>query len=131
MADVKAVRHLLVNNVGLVAVVPASKITAGPIPQGTALPAIGVMHISTVRRQGVAESAVHYAQARVQVTVMAPTYPLQKSILALVRAALPRSRGTVNGVKVDAILPDLEGPDFANEEGIFMGSHDFIVLFNE
>jgi len=132
LSDVKAVRYLLANNAPLIAAVPAARVFAGLIPQGTTLPALAVSHISTIRRHTVPGSAVEFCTSRVQVTAHASTYASQKQVLALVRAALPRSRGTVNGVKVDAILSDIEGPDFRDDEaGIFMGSHDFIVKFNE
>lgn len=131
MSDVKAVRHLLATHAPLLAVVPAARILAGALPQGVELPAISVTHISTQRRHTVAPGVSAFCTARVQVTVLAATYPSQKAVLALVRAALPRSRGTVNGVKVDSILSDTEGPDFTNEAGVFLGSHDFIVHFSE
>lgn len=132
MSDVIVTRYLLANNAPVVAVVPATKIMAGDIPQGTVLPAIAVSHVSTLRRHAVAGTATEFCAARVQVTVMAATYPQVKSILTLVRAALPRSRGTVNGVAVDSILSDIEGPDFKDDEtGAYMQSNDFIVKFNE
>jgi hypothetical protein len=132
MSDVKAVRYLLANSAPLVAVVPAAQIVAGVLPQGTALPAIAVSHVSTVRQHLVAATATQLCISRVQVTVLASTYPSQKDVLALVRAALPRSRGTVNGVNVDSILHDLDGPDFRDDEaGVFMGSADFIVRYVE
>lgn len=132
MSDVKAVRYLLANNAPLIAVVPAARVFAGLIPQGTALPALAVSHISTIRRHMVPGSTVEFCTARVQVTAHAKTYAEQKQVLKLVRAALPRSRGAVNGVNVDAILSDIEGPDFRDDEaGIFMGSADYIVRFNE
>ena len=69
---------------------------------------------------------------RVQVTVIAGTYPSQKAVLALVRAALPRSRGTVNGCAVDSILPDVEGPDFSDPDaGLYIGSLDYVVTYTE
>lgn len=132
MSDVKAVRYLLANNASLIAVVPAARIFSGVIPQGTTLPALGVSHVSTVRRQAVSNDT--FCTARVQVTVLAATYPTQKSILALVRAAVTRKPGTVNSVKVDTILKDLEGPDFRNDAvdpPIYMQSQDFIVHYTE
>ena len=130
MSDVKAVLYLLANNSTLNAQVPASRIFAGVIPQGTAAPAIAVTHVSTVRPQMV-NPASKLCVSRVQVTVMAATYQTQKSVLALVRAALPRSRGTVNGVAVDSILIDIEGPDFTDEAGLDMGSIDYRVTYTE
>lgn len=132
MSDVAVVRYLLANSAGLIAVVPATKIIAGTIPQGTALPAISVTHLSTVRRQPVGTPANVFCTSRVQVTVMAKTYPTQKSIMALVRAALPRTKGTVSGIVVDSLMPDFEGPDFKNDEiGAHVGSIDYIVTYKE
>ena len=132
MSGVAIVRHLLANNAALVAQVPATKIMAGQIPINTILPAISVAHISGVQRNIVAMNAEKYQVTdRVQVTVMAGTYGLQKSILALIRAACPHTRGTVNGFDCDSILPDVEGPDFRDDAAaIFMQSQDFIVKFS-
>jgi hypothetical protein len=132
MSDVKAVRHLLANNASLIAVVPAAKIMAGLIPQGTALPAIAVSHVSTTRQRMIASPGVEHYTSRVQVTVMATTYPQQKTILGLIKAALPRTRGAVNGVIVGSLLFDLAGPDFRDDEiGSFMGSLDYIITHSE
>jgi len=132
MSDVKAVRYLLANNAAMIAVVPAARIYAGIVPQGTALPAIAVTHVSTNRRRIVAGSLVKFCTSRVQVTVMASTYPAQKSTLKLVRDALPETRGTINGVNVDSIANESDGPDFRDDAaGIFMGSTDFMVMFIE
>jgi hypothetical protein len=132
MSDVHVVRYLLAHNAGVIAVVPADRIMAGILPQGIALPALAVTHVSTIRKNYVAETAVDWCTSRVQVTGMAATYPALKSLLVLVRAALPRSRGTVDSVAVDAILSDIEGPDFRDDaEGVFMQSHDFVVTYNE
>lgn len=130
MSDVKAVRYLLAHNAALIAVVPAVRIVAGVIEQGTPLPALAVTHVTTIRHQLIARAG--QCVARVQVTVLAATYPEVKSILTLVRAALPRTHGTVNGVKVESLVHDVEGPDFRDDDaGIFMGSQDVIVTYNE
>lgn len=132
MADAVAViRYLLANNAGLTAQVPVDRIMAGVLPQGTALPAVSVMHVSTTRAQNLS-AASGLATSRVQVSVHAATYPTLRQVLDLVRAAVPRSRGTVNGTSVDGILPDAEGPDFTTDQpAIYHGSHDFIVTFPE
>ena len=132
MSDVKVIRYLLANNTALTNVVAATKIMPGVIPQGTTLPAIAVSHISTVRAKEVAKGATEYCTSRVQITVQTKDYPTQKSILALVRAALPRTRGTINGVSVDRVMHEIDGPDWRDDDaGIFMGSVDYIVGFNE
>ena len=130
MSDVKAVRYLLANNAPLNAQVPAVRVIGGVLPQGIELPAISVTHVSTVRPQMV-NAASKLCVSRVQVTVMAASYQSQKDVMALVRAALPRSRGSVNGVAVDSILIDIEGPDFTDEAGLYMGSIDYRVTYTE
>jgi hypothetical protein len=131
MSDVKVIRYLLSHNTALNAVVPATRIMAGVLPQGIAAPAIVVTHISTVRKNFVAEYAVDYCTARTQVMVMAADYPTLKSTLALVRGSLPRSRGSVSGVAVEAVIADFEGPDFPDDAGLWYSTHDFQVIFNE
>jgi hypothetical protein len=133
MSGVIAIRALLANNANLLAVVPATKIMAGVIPLDTVLPAIGISHISTVERNTVAmDSAQVMATERVQVTVQAKSYADQKSILELVRKACPNTHGTVNGIEVDSILPEIAGPDLRDDELlIFVQSRDFIVKFIE
>lgn len=130
MSDVKAVRYLLANSATLIAQVPAARIIGGVLPQGMALPAISVMHVSTVRPSFVAASA-GMSIARVQVTIFSATYATQKSIMALIRAALPRSRGSVNGVAVESIIPDTEGPDATDDAGLYIGSIDYRVTYTE
>lgn len=133
MSAVKVVRSLLASNWPLLQVVPAAKIMAGAIPLNTVLPALAVSHISTVERNTVAmDTATVLATSRVQVTVQAKSYAEQKSILELVRKALPNTHATVKGVQVDSILPEGAGPDFRDDEaGIFMQSRDFLVKYTE
>lgn len=131
MSDVKATRYLLANNIALTAVVPADHI-ASDLPQGVTLPIIEVSHITTVYRHTIASSGADDCKSRVQVTVHATSRLAQKAIMALVRAALPRMRGVVNGVTVKSVLKDVIGPDFRNDEiGSFIGSQDFIIEYIE
>ena len=132
MSAVKVVRYLLAHNAPLLAVVPATEIMAGILPQDVALPALGVMHVSTTRQHLIAGSATELCTSRVQVTVQAADYPTQKAVLALVRAALKRQRGVIAGVDVKSVLSDVEGPDFSDAAAeICAGSIDWIVKFNE
>lgn len=131
MPDVKVVRHQLVANAALAAVVDEAGIVGGVIPQGTPLPAIAVNHISAMPRHPVKPRATTYRVARVQVTVQAASYPELRQTLALARGALAPVRGVIAGVSVDSLLLDSEGPDFRNDEaGIFMGSIDCIVAYS-
>lgn len=131
MSGVKVIRYLLANNAPLVAVVPTTKISTGELPQGIALPAIEVNSISTNWASEISAQS-KYASSRVQVTILATSYPQQKSIMELVRTAIPRTGGTINGVNVDCILRDQEGPDFRDDDiGSFMQVQDYFVKYND
>ena len=126
MSGTAIVRSLLAANGALIAVIPAARIFCGVIPINTELPAIAVTQVSGVQRNTLGMNASSYMVTdRVQVTVLAESYTLQKSYMALIRAALPNTRGTVNGFSVDSILIDVEGPDMLD----FQQSTDFMVRF--
>ncbi len=115
----------------MVAVVPAARIVPGVVRQGTALPAIGITQVSGVSRKTLAGSeAAKLVTERVQVTVLATSYRQQKDILALVRAALPPTRGQINGFACDSIEDDIEGPDLYNPDPEFYEQgQDFFIRF--
>ena len=129
MSGVAVVRYLLANHAALTAEVPATRILGGPAPLKTALPAISVAHISGMPRITVAnDSTKRLHTDRIQVMVHAGSYAAKGPLLALVMAACTGRRGTTNGVDLDSILPDLEGPDLDEPEAfIFRRSRDFIV----
>ena len=131
MSDVKVVRALLVASTTLIAAVPALKIVAGAVPEGTAMPAIGVTHVGRNWGKDISRQST-WVVARTQVTVMASSYPEQKRLIDLVLAAIPRRPGVVSGVKVDNIARESGGPDFEDEAAnIYMQTQDFMVAYNE
>lgn len=132
MSGVAIVRHLLANSSPLTSAVPATRIQAGVLPLGTPIPAISVTQIAGQQHNNLAMASAQYlVTQRIQVTVLAATYPLVKAALALIRAALPLSRGTINGFTCDAVLPDIEGPDlYDNELKVHVNSVDYMVTFH-
>jgi hypothetical protein len=133
---------LLANAAAITAVVPATRIMAGDLPLNTVLPAIAVTEISSVPLNmiRVNESPKMHTE-RVQVSVLCKAseikppppgtgYPGVKALLKLVLAACPSQRGTVNGVAVDSIVPDTEGPDLSDDAtALYSQSRDFIVKY--
>jgi len=131
MSGVAIVRYKLANAAGVTAVVPATRIQAGTMPENTALPFISVSQISSTPLNQVARTS-GLRMDRVQVTVEAASYVQMRQILALVRTALPYTRGTVNSVACDSIVPDVEGPE--GFDGVLMShfqSQDYIVHWSE
>ena len=141
MSGVAVIRYLLANASAVTAVVPAARIMAGDLPLNTVMPAISIVQISSVPRNTVkmGEASVQHTE-RVQVSVLfkgpqgSPAgagYPGVRSLLKLVLAACPHTRGTVNGISVDSIVPDLEGPDLSDyATALYSGSRDFFVRWN-
>ena len=136
MSGVAVVRHLLVNAAAVTAVVPAARIMAGDLPLKTAMPAITITQISGMPRLTLAmtePNRLHTDRVQVTVLVKGPEqggegYPILRTILGLVLAACPNQNGTVNGVTVDSILPDIEGPDLADmATALYSSSRDFLV----
>ena len=118
--------------------IAANRIMAGDLPLSTVLPAITVTQISGVPRLTVAMIEPNRLNTdRVQVSVLfkgpagSPSglgYPGVKNMMKLVLAACPNQRGTINGINVDSILPDTEGPDLQDDAtSLFSQSRDFIV----
>lgn len=131
MSGTSIVWYKLTQAAALTAVVPATRIKAGVLPQGTALPCISVTLISGNTLAQVSKSSGLHTD-RVQITVDAGSYPQVRQILALCRAALPYTRGTVNSVKCDSIVPDIEGPDgFDDLLKSYFQSQDYIVTWSE
>ena len=132
MSGVAVVRFVLANNAAVVAQVPAARIMAGILPISTTLPAIGVSLVDTRERTNVAmDMSTIHSTARVQVTVLGQTYVQARTVIELVRKALGYQRGSINGVDVDSILPDDEGPDFRDPDtGVHQSSRDYFVRFN-
>ena len=138
MSGVAVIRYLLANAAAVTAVVPATRIMAGDLPLGTSMPAIAVTQVDSIPHNLIRISdspKVHVD--RVQVTVYRGAspgdagYPGLKSLLALVLAACASTHGSVNGIAVDGITPDLEGPDLPiSEEKIFTRSRDFFVRWS-
>lgn len=133
MSGVAVIRHLLASHSPLTAEVPATRIMAGDLPLNTDLPAISVTQIDSMPRHTLAMTEGNPLHSdRVQVTVHVRTdeggYPELRSLLALVLAACPNTRGTVNGVACDSVLPDVEGPDLEDAAtNLLTGSRDFLV----
>ena len=132
MNGVIAVRTLLVTDTGMTALVPEARIAAGMLPQGTDLPAISLMSVSSADRNIPAPSHKRRVTERVQVTVLAASYRQVKAILSAVRRATADQMPIIDGLFDVTVHTDTAGPDFVDEEtGIHMQSQDLRVSFNE
>lgn len=130
MNGVAAIRQILAADATLTALVPATRIAAGVLPQGTTLPAISVMSVSSVDRNIPNPGASKHVMDRVQVSVLAANYPSLKAVITAVRNAGRDKYPTVSGISNVVVHTDGQGPDFMNEEAsIYMAEQDFKVSF--
>lgn len=130
MSGVAVIRYMLANDATLTATVPATRIIAGILPINTTLPAISITQISGSRLEVIKHGSNEHVIDRVQVTVLATTYPQQKTTLGLVKSAIQSTRGSVNGVSVDSIKQDITGPDLYNDDPvIYEQSVDYFVKY--
>lgn len=132
MSAVRIIRALLVADAALVALVPANRIVAGIPAQGVALPLVAITEISRTDRNLIKGSSESRSTSRVQVTVMAASYPAQKTLLAAVRHAARDKVGALSGLSDVAVHLDGTGPDFMDSDtAIYQQGQDFKVSFTE
>lgn len=132
MSAVRIIRALLLVDAAVLAVVPGERVFAGIIPQGTPSPCLAITEVSRVDASPVKAGATSRCLSRVQVTVVAKSYPDQKSLLAAVRHACRDKVGSVAGVDGVTAHLDSTGPDFSDPDtGFYMQSQDFKVGFIE
>ena len=130
MSGTAIIKSLLGANAALVAQVPATRIFVGDVPLNTTLPAISVKRISGTSYLPMdMVLTTTFQTQRIQVTLLTKT-AAQDAIWALIRPALPNTRGTVSTFAVDSILPGIEGPDMFDQVAvIYQQSTDYMVKF--
>lgn len=146
MSAVKIIRALLAADTIVSALVPSSRIIAGVLPQGVVLPAVAVTEVSRVDRDSLKPGSFAHSTSRVQVTVIAASYPVQKQLLEAVRHACRDKLGVLDstvvgdwqtyflhiGISGVSVLLAGTGPDFNDSvTGFYMQSQDFKVSFTE
>lgn len=125
----EAVVYAVLSAAAGVSALVGARIYPGQVPEARGLPAIGVEHISGVRVGRIdAQAPTHPTQSRIQVNLLATSYPQLKSLRAAVIAALQYQRGPLAGVQVISVLPDTQGPDTVDPDaGVYHQPLDFLV----
>ena len=131
MSATTVIRAILVANAALTARIPAGRIRLGALPLGLDLPAIGITSVSGVPRNTLSMAEPQrLVRERIQVTVYGKTYPELDQAARLVPQAVKSARGTVAGLLVRAVIPDIIGPDIEHiDPVIFARSFDFHVFY--
>lgn len=126
----KALTALLSANAPLITLV-GDRIYPHALPQGCALPALVVELVTDVPQLTIDPTAgFNLNRARMQVTVLASSYPDQKNVLAAVVAACNYQRGVLASVRVNSIVRAVTGPDMTDDDRtVFHQSVDFFVTY--
>lgn len=132
MNGTAAVRSLLVADATLLALVPADRIMAGNLPVNTTLPAISVFDVSSVDEQFTDEPGKRFTTDRIQITVLAATYPSLVEVLAAAKSACDAKFPTVSGLSNVVVRTDGQGPYFTDEaSSIHMRTQDYRVSYTQ
>lgn len=124
--------QLLKADAGVLALVPAARIMAGVHPQGTTLPAIAVAPVSGVDLQFHDDAPSRFVTDRIQVTVLAASYPSLQAVRAAVKSAGDAKRPTVTGIANVVVRTDGQGPWFMDEAAsIHLQTQDFKVSYTQ
>lgn len=128
----KVVRALLAADPTVSASV-GTRIYPVTLPEGAALPAIVLDHISTVDQPTIdANAPLALVESRISVQVIADSYVTLKSLIEACRTALQFKRGTIAGVSVVTVRRALVGPEYKDDElKSFAQPQDFLVLHFE
>ncbi|CDO37146.1 DUF3168 domain-containing protein [Novosphingobium sp. KN65.2] len=132
MNGVVAIRQLLIADAALTALVPATRIQGGVLPQGTALPSVSITTVSGVDRNIPSPGATRHVTDRIQATVLAANYPSLLAVMDAVKKASADKFPTVSGISNVVVHTDGEGPDFMDETAsIYLRTQDFRVSYTE
>lgn len=125
-------RGFLVSRPELIALLPATRITAGVIPNGTALPAIGLTVVSADDRLTLAGGSSSKVTARIQITVAGKDNKSADDVLRQARAACKNKVGSIAGVPgVVAVHLLNVGPEFEHEAGFIVMTQDVRVIYTD
>jgi hypothetical protein len=128
----KVVRSLLLANATVSGAV-ANRVYPVTLPEGTALPAIVLDHVSTVEQPTIdANAPFALVESRISVTVISDVYTTMKTLMDACRVALNYKRGSISGVNVVSVRRALVGPEYKDDQlRSFAQSQDFMVLHFE
>lgn len=121
----ESVVDILTAHAGLTALV-SDRVGPAPKPQGSALPAISYLRVSTVATHA-HSGGVGLKRTRMQFDVWATSALSASAVVAQLEAALEHYRGTVAGVRIDAALSVMDLERYSPETGSYRRIVDFYI----
>lgn len=128
MSAEKVIYNLLSTNAPLKLVIPTTRMYAGVVPIGAVYPALCYNLVSSGDATAIGLTTIK-SRSRIQITVVAKSYPEVKSLVDKIRVACNLKRGTFNGVVTDSVIMDNIGADYRDDEtGVFYSTVDFNIV---
>lgn len=118
---------LLRDDPNFVAIVDATRMKLGALPDNIALPAVLIRIISSVERHKLRRGATTRTIDRVSVTVRADSYREQARLIKLIKASCAGRTGDIGNGKSVSILTAGTGPDLRGPGDSFEQAQDFRV----
>lgn len=141
MSGSLVIRYLLANYAPITAIIPPDQIIAGDLSINTDRPCIIILHIDGDDFRTLKRGGRSLITDRVQISTLVDGqrsatpgtgYMGLVEIMRLVPKACPNMHGIVNGIDVDSIDLENEGPDLNDESAsLFSRSRDFLVRYYE
>jgi hypothetical protein len=133
VSGVAIIRELLARDPAVVVMVPADRIVAGLLKQGSPIPALTAHQVGDTEAETTARNlSLRMMRERVQVTALAKDWVTMKKIIKAASLGGGVYTGTVLGFKVCSVLPlGANGEIPPGEDGIYEQSRDFMVTFLE
>ena len=100
-------------------------------PQKATFPHVVYQRISTERTKTHDQTAKGLTTARIQFDVFAESYKTANDVIAALREALQGKSETMSGLRVQAILPELEYHADESDEDYFRLTVDYRISFSE
>lgn len=133
MSGVAILRELLADHPPVTSIASASRVVAGILPEGAALPALSVHEVGNSEEPTIARNMPNrMIRERVQVTALSKDWAEMKRLLRAAALGPGVKTGFVKGYKVCSVLPVGTGPEIPpGTSGIYEQSRDFVVTFLE
>ena len=109
----------------------ADRIYPVQVPQNATFPCVTYSRVSANRWSAMG-SDTGLVEKRIQVSSWGQTYAAANALAEAVRGALQRYRGTVDGVVIQDIFIDGDGPEtWEDDAGAYQAVSDFRVIYEE
>lgn len=132
--DIEVAAQTLLQSNEAIAAVIGDRVYSDVLPLGVSYPAVSIELISGKRITAplLANADPNSVDTTLQITAWGPRKAETKAVSKLIRQAIRRWRGEVDGFRIDDITIGLEGPNFYDADlKLYASSNDYIFSHTE